>query len=194
LNVNSLSMFDAYWKVPVDPPHPNNDAVDFLFNAITPQVGSGIVQPVLEWNQLDSGRWTCRAWCVSGTDKFYSDPLYVSEGDEIQGLMSWNSWYNEWFICVTDTAANKQKYIYSDFVGDSNLEVYAALEGTYLQDNGDVPGDTTFYNMNLRDSNFNPAGDVTWVKWIDPSASNYLTGLDVDIISNPDKVKLHTAN
>ncbi|MDY0387660.1 MAG: hypothetical protein RBT65_11150 [Methanolobus sp.] len=187
-------MFDAYWKVPVDPPHPNNDAVDFLFNAITPQVGSGIVQPVLEWNQLDSGRWTCRAWCVSGTDKFYSDPLYVSEGDEIQGLMSWNSWYNEWFICVTDTAANKQKYIYSDFVGDSNLEVYAALEGTYLQDNGDVPGDTTFYNMNLRDSNFNPAGDVTWVKWIDPSASNYLTGLDVDIISNPDKVKLHTAN
>ncbi len=64
LSVDELWQFDAYWTVPSSPPDPNDDAINFLFNGIQPDDADRIIQPVLEWNQLDSGRWTGRAWSV----------------------------------------------------------------------------------------------------------------------------------
>lgn len=62
--VPNLDRFWAYWDVPKFPPAPNSNTVDFLFNAIEPDDGSMIIQPVLEWNWGGSGRWTAAAWYV----------------------------------------------------------------------------------------------------------------------------------
>jgi len=79
LSVSELGQFIAYWTVPSSPPSPQADTIDFLFNGIQPSSSGGIVQPVLEWNQAGSGRWTGRAWYVDQYDVGYpSNPINVN--------------------------------------------------------------------------------------------------------------------
>jgi len=61
-----------------------------------------------------------------------------------------------------------------------------ALEGKNINDDTDVPGDTDFHDMSFD-------GDTpTWEEYVDGNAP--LTGLDVERVSQPDRVILHTAN
>lgn len=190
-SVNELYRFEAYWNVPSYPPSPEIDTVDFLFNGIQPSDGSAIiVQPVLEWNNAGSGRWTGAAWSVSPGDTYHSSRINVDTSDEIEGLMYWNTFQNKWFIGFWDHTTDATTYIYSTAIGTSDLAVFTALEGYGVNDDTDVPGDTTFHSMDFRDSNNNIV-DITWVPNIPPQ--NELTGLNVEIFSDQ-KVKLHTAN
>jgi hypothetical protein len=77
-------------------------------------------------------------------------------------------------------------------IGTSDLQIYTALEGYEVNDNTDVPGDTTFSGMTFKDLSLNPV-DITWVERVEPDPHYALTGLDVDIISDS-QVILRTAN
>ena len=90
-SVSNLDYFGANWVVPSRPPGPGTDVVDFLFNAIEPQTGSAIIQPVLEWNQAGSGGWTLRSWYGPVNGNYYcSSPVAASSGNSISGVMSYS--------------------------------------------------------------------------------------------------------
>jgi len=66
------------------------------------------------------------------------------------------------------------------------VDAFVALEVVNVDDDNDVPGDTDFHDMTFM-------GDTpTWIEDVDPNAP--LTGLDVEIVSQPERVKLHTTN
>lgn len=189
-SVANLDWFEAYWEVPTSPPNPDSSVVDFLFNAIEPSDGSSIIQPVLEWNWGDSGRWTAAAWYVENGVGYRSDPINVNVGDTLNGGM----WYlpsgiNMWDVYIEDQNTDRGTAIYTDVIGTSNLATFVALEGYNIDGDSDVPGDTTFYNMDFSYQS-NPV-DITWNSDIDDTAP--LTGLDVTIYSDS-RVELETAN
>ena len=188
--VDSLHEFTAYWKAPSYPPSPGN-AYGYLFNAIEPSDGSKIIQPVLEWNYGgSSGRWTAASWWGPDENGDYhrSSPLEVSVGEKLKGELEWSTAYARWHICTynLDDGTSTGYWPPNDFIGDTNLAVFTALEGYSIEDNTDVPGDTDFHDMTFE-------GDTpTWEGHVDENAP--LTGLNVEIVSQPARVKLHTAN
>ncbi|SES68647.1 hypothetical protein SAMN04488587_0580 [Methanococcoides vulcani] len=191
-DVAGVRRFVAYWNVPTTPPHPNNDAVDFLFNAIKPNGESGIMQPVLEWNQLQSGRWTGAAWYGINDVYYHSARINVDQGDKIEGLLSWDNTYSRWLIAFEDVTAGHQVYFHTNDFDNTHLDVYTALEGSHVVDNGDVPGDTLFYDMEFKDLNLNTF-NVIWGEVNYAGIPVGITNLDANIISSS-KVELLTAN
>lgn len=191
--VSQLRQFDAYWRVPSNPPSSEYAEPIFLFNAITPSTGGGIIQPVLEWNQPETGlRWTGAAWAVINGVGVHSNRINANRGDVIKGRLYWSTTYNQWYIQIYDVTTGQYQSLYSSGISDTNLAVYAALEGYQIDDNSDVPGDTTFYDMVYKYNGI-PVS-VYLVPWINSHARTHLSELDVGIISNPSSVKLYTAN
>jgi len=193
LSIDELAQFIAYWTVPSSPPSPQQNTVDFLFNAIQSASIGGIAQPVLEWNQAGSGRWTGAAWYVYG-DGYRASPINAASGDSIKGTLSWNQNYEEWWVAFYDQSTGQTSSFFTENypIGTSDLQIYTALEGYEVNDNTDVPGDTTFSGMTFKDLSLNPV-DITWVERVEPDPHYALTGLDVDIISDS-QVILRTAN
>jgi len=191
-SVNELRSFSAYWTVPSDPPSPESDTVNFLFPAIEPSDGSEIIQPVLEWNNGGTGCWKGSAWYSTNGQYYHSTPITVQSSHTLEGAMDWIESYGEWSTYLKDISTGAETSIYSSNFGSTDLAVFAAYEGYNIQDNSDVPGDTTFYNMDFLDTH-NHAVDITWAPWVSSSASQYLTGLSVQIDSDS-SVRLLTAN
>jgi hypothetical protein len=190
-SVDNLDLFGGTWVVPSNPPNPEANVVDFLFNAIENQSGNKILQPVLEWNQAGSGRWTCRAWSGSSSGYYCSSPINANAGNSIAGAMNYEGGYYGWLITCSNHTTHQSTWITTTILGTSSLAVFCALEGYNIDENDDVPGDTTFDNMAF-DYNGNGV-DITWVADDDIPPGSGLTGLDVEIFSDS-KVKLHTAN
>ncbi|MDY6918524.1 MAG: hypothetical protein SVP26_11420 [Chloroflexota bacterium] len=189
--VANLDWFQAHWTVPSAPPDPGGNVVDFLFNGIEPDDGTEIIQPVLEWNNAGSGRWTIAAWSVGNQGNIRGTVRNVNEGDSLYGTMMWVWEYSTWFIQITDSDTGQYSALYSNEFGESDLAVFCALETYNINGDEDVPGDTTFHNMSLE--YLYSTVDITWheVEAI-PGGSN-LTYLNVQVYSDS-KVKLHTAN
>lgn len=185
--VGNLTYTYAYWVTPSSPPSPGSSVYDMLFTAI--QYSSvAIMQPVLEWNHEGSGRWTGSAWY--GVYGYYenSDDINVSSGDVIHGAIVWDG--DQWYISFTDNTTNQYTSIYNEaFYGTYGLSVYCALEGGNIDDDDDVPGDTTFDYMSFRYQ-----GNPVYPNWDDYyNIPDGLSGISVDIYSSS-KVKLNTAN
>ena len=91
-NVNQLDKFVANWKVPSSPtlissqiPH-----TMFLFNGIEPNPVTTILQPVLEWDNSDTGKyWTLASWDCHDTCP-HSARRTVAVGDVIIGAVLHN--------------------------------------------------------------------------------------------------------
>lgn len=190
-SVDDLDFFDAEWNVPSDPPDPEDDAVNFLFNAIENQAGNKILQPVLEWNQSGSGRWTGRAWYGSSGGYYCSSPVNASEGDSISGTMWYYNAYWGWVIQFFNNTTSQSTSITSNILGTSDLAVFCTLEVYNVGSDDDVPGDTTFDDMVFKYDN--SSVDITWVAIDDIPPGSGLTYLYAQIYSDA-KVKLHTAN
>jgi len=172
--------------------------IDFLFNGIQPGSSGGIVQPVLEWNQAGSGRWTGRAWYVDQYGVGYpSNPINVNVNDGIKGTLGWNPNLQQWNIIFADQTTGESRTLFSENaanIGSTNLEIYIALEGYGVDDDSDVPGDTIFNNMQIRDLYLNVV-DVEWKGWVEPDPNNALTNLEVGTWTSDDtQVILYTAN
>lgn len=189
-SVDWLYSFVAYWDTPSVPPSPESNTVDYLFNAIEPGAGGKIIQPVLEWNYGGSSGWTGAAWWGPDANENYhrSSPIQVSVGDRLRGALEWYDSNEEWEISIydSDKSAITSLWAPENFIGTHNLAVFVTLEGYNINDDTDVPGDTDFHDMSFN-------GDTpTWTGYVDGNAP--LTGLEVEIVSQPDRVILHTAN
>ena len=201
-DVSLIDEFNAYWRVPSSPPSPNLFAFDFLFNAVQSSAGDKIVQPVLEWNYGNTHRWTASAWWVQKNPQAYGrgTPINVYYSDVLKGCLEYGG-YGQPHWQITIWKGSNYSYVGAPpgFIGHSHVGVYTALEGYKIQNDNDVPGDATFYSMTFYEYiGGNPSRrvpiSVTWKGHVVPQAKNYLTGLDVKILSQPDKVKLYTAN
>jgi len=120
----------------------------------------------------------------------YSGRITVNTGDTLKGQLHWSDTYDQWYIQLSDITTGESEYLWSDYVPNTNVQVDVTLEGWNIDDNSDVPGDTKFYNMAYK-NNGNPIS-VTLYRYISSSAP--LTGLNVEFVSNPTEVILHTAN
>ena len=63
-------------------------------------------------------------------------------------------------------------------IGTTNLFVMTALEGYSIKGNSDLPGTTTFSNIQFKDVNGNPI-TINLNPWMSPEAQTLLTGLNV---------------
>lgn len=191
-NMPQIRQFDAYWTVPSSPPSSEFAEPVFLFNGIRTYGETAIVQPVLEWNQPSTGLyWTGCSWALKdGMQDLKTTRITASTGDTMKGRLYWYSATGEWYIQIYDVTTGQYRSLYSNYVPDSDVQVDITLEGWGIDDNTDVPGDTTFYNMVYK-YNGNPV-PVVLKKFTSTSAP--LTQLNVEILSNPSSVKLHTAN
>lgn len=109
---------------------------------------------------------------------YRSDPIDVNVGDTLNGCMWYPSSINMWDVYIVDQNTDQGTAIYTDIIGTSNLATFVALEGHNIDGDSDVPGDTTFYNMDF--SYQSNLVDITWNSDIDDTVP--LTGLNVTII------------
>ena len=193
----TLDTFSGTWTVPSSPPAEQLAVPwsNFLFIGIR-DLGTNncIVQPVLEWHQIGQGyTWTIASWTVYENDQGYtSERRTVSVGDTISGSMTYNHDTSQWTITTTDTTTggtttgNSQMHLPTA----SNLEIDAALEGWNVTNNSRVPGDTTFSGMSFSNSGTN----VPIVLNTYTTPSDLLSGLRVELVTNPSSVTLHTNN
>lgn len=193
-DIDELGHFLAEWEVPDDPPDPNNNAINFLFPGIQPQGSTNIIQPVLEWNQASSGRWTGRAWSVWNNNQSaaWGTARNCSEGDDIVGFMyKWSSTY--WYVLFYNSTTGQTSYllVHTSKVPFEDVAAVCALEGYNITDDDDVPGDTLFTNMVFKDDFYGSNVDITWQEaygWFPQ-----LGHLEVDINSDSE-VELETEN
>lgn len=189
----SVTEFTAYWEVPPRPPY-YGDARDFLFPAIQDNYHyypKTIIQPVLEWNQGGSGCWTVSSWTGKdgsadpGDEEYYrSDPQYAEEGDTIMGVMQVSA--DGWDITTGNLNTGEYTSVRGQLDTTDNLWIFVALEGYHIRDNGDVPGDTTFHDIVVKDGyGRDITGDILWYERYDPEAQSILSDLKVWCYSGP---------
>lgn len=184
-NADSFIKFVAYWSCPSAPPSPSSDVVDYLFNAF--QCYPMILQSVLEWNYAGSGRWTGAPWWGPDENGEYhrGGPIEISVGDSLEGKIWWEPSPQVYAIQIRNQDTSSTSVIYAGNPGIME-DVFLALEVYNVDDDNDVPGDTDFHSMTFE-------GDTPiWKGDVDENAP--LSGLNVEIVSQPDRVILHTAN
>ncbi len=196
--VREVVFFSSEWRVPQSPR--STTSTIFLFPAIEQNqngvIGFGILQPVLEWNNRGSPAWTIASWYGYGDYYFYSTPKRVYVGDKIVGTIMWNEQERVWEVetCrVTSywqcTAILTNTY---NSLRPQNVALFIALEGYGVDGAEDLPGDTYFRQISVRDS----AGqmvNINWYTWINQTARESLDGLGVEVL-NSQAINLLTPN
>ena len=167
-NIPQLGQFIADWTVPSSPPNQQTGAINYIFNGIQPGNSYGIVQPVLEYNISGTHQWTGAPWYVDSNNIGYrGTPISTSVGHTIRGTLGWNANLNRWNIIFQDLTNGGYSSSFSTNapnIGTNNVGAFCALEGYYINNDNDVPGTMTFYNMRFRDVNLNPVS-FSWNKY-----------------------------
>ena len=167
--------------------------VDYLFPAIEPQSGSAIIQPVLEWNNSGSNRWTGAAWYVAGNTSYRATGVNVNVGDSLTGVMAYDYGQSTWEIDFQDNTTGQSSGASYWALGTSNLAVFTVLEGWNVVDDNDLPYTTYFTGMDF-EYNLNPVSFSWGSAYSYPSGvTGPPNGLDV-IINSQSDVTLQTAN
>ncbi len=197
-SVNDLATFTAKWKVPTSPTSTLSPRGIALFNALQKSGDNTIIlQPVLGWDMNGIGKkWAISSWSLpegSGcTDSGHMPYQDVSVGDVIQGSLTYDSSDNNWTVTTEDTSTTttvKSECISNALGTNQNLDIFGgALEGHYLYDNNDLPGNTKFYSMSYKDASGNDLS-ITLEKYVDSGATQF-TGLDVDLSNQPSEATM----
>jgi len=199
-NIPDLGRFSAEWNAPTPPSNLSSTSVNFLFPGVMPQnqpsSGTTLIQPVLEWNNGVSSQcnqhWCARPWYITedGGNFTTPDSVPVNTGDHISGVMDWNNDTQNWAVIITDDTNSRSLNIDDDRFWTNNLKVACALESYNIADNTDLPGSTTFTNMQFKDTSDQPVS-FNWEPWYDQTALHSLPGLFVDTPSQS-QVTLYT--
>lgn len=174
------------------------DDVNYLFNAIQPEIGGEIIQPVLDWNS-DFNPWSYEsagaAWEYdSRTDYDHSEYIRVSPNQSIKGSLDFPEHASYWSITFTNQTTDNSTSLWADQMEDVDMtddNIYTTLEGYNLEDTPDLYGTCDFHDMKAMD--YLTELDITWTGYIDPDDADYLNGLYVDIISDS-HVQLETGS
>ncbi len=194
--LNGITEYTAYWTVPSAPPSLEVGEMIYLFNVIQGNTPSPyLLQPVIRYNPQQQ-RWEGQAWgCDPDGSDIIGSTIVLSTGDTMKGRIYWDGVRNHWFVSLEDRTTGQTSEIVSDrILPQSNCLVACALEGWYVDDNTDVPGDTEFYSMSYKAYGV-PMINVHLDPWYSPFApQEIISQCFVEIIQNPYQVKLHTAN
>ncbi len=180
--INTTSQFGeltANWIVPPAPTTDDGQTV-FLFPGMEDYaLDESIIQPVLGWNAGFFGtNWSIASWncCPNGTTN-YSTPVKVNPSDIIFGTIISNgsAETTTWNITTEDTTTGKSTTLRKT---PSQGQTFTWAQGGALEVYGivrckDYPpnNSTAFYNLELRDDNFNIYYDPGWILF------NYSGGL-----------------
>ncbi|GEM_PF-2162559 len=94
----------AVFNVPAAPTGQDSQVL-FFFPGLEPSDGSFILQPVLEWNQAGSRRWTITSWacCNVGGNVSAGNRVNVNPGEVIGGRVSGSNCNSTTGVCSTWT-------------------------------------------------------------------------------------------
>jgi hypothetical protein len=159
-NVSDIVVFTAYWTVPERPAYDEYIKHTVFLWCGLQQGELGLIQPVLEWDHDDTGKfWTIACWIVNKRDNTYevSRRFKAYPGDRIRADLRYVTDYANpgrkvWFIAITDQTQQCMAYII-DYGGavdtNRNLTVFSGvLEGTDLaRYDADLPGDVAFEDI-----------------------------------------------
>ncbi len=158
-NVSDIVVFTAYWTVPERPVYDEYIKHTVFLWCGLQQGDLGLIQPVLEWDHDDTGKyWTIACWIVNKRDDTYevSKRLMAYPGDRIRAdlryIDSADTGRKLWYIAISDLTHQGMTYII-DYGGavdtNRNLTVLSGvLEGTDLSRyDADLPGDVTFEDI-----------------------------------------------
>ncbi len=183
----NVQKYTSKWKAPTEPPTSESTPRSFLFNGIESTNSNGLIQAVLEWNNIETHEWGGRAWSISN-DIYKSNPINIETGDTLKGTLTYDS-YQRWTISIKNMETNNEVQINSNVVGTDNIRIVNVLEGENINENNDVPGDTTFYDLSAQNLN----SEEIYLNWNKRIINDFLTGLNVEIRS-PNKIELETPN
>jgi hypothetical protein len=156
-NVSDIVVYTAYWTVPERPAYDEYIKHTLFLWCGLQQGNLGLIQPVLEWDHDDTGKyWTLACWIVNKRDNTYEvgQRLNAYPGDRIRADLRYitdpdNPGRMVWYIAISDLTQQSMAYLL-DYGGavDTNqdLSVFSGvLEGTDLvRYDVDLPGDVTF--------------------------------------------------
>jgi hypothetical protein len=174
-NIGNIQEYIATWNVPSSPANPNTGAINYIFNGLQPSYSNGIVQPVLEYNVYTTNHaWTARPWYVDSNNHGYYPvtPINTAPGHLIEGEVSWNSNVNRWYVMIEDLSTGgslSELSTNAPNIGTTNDFAVCALEGYYINNNNDVAGTTTFNNMQVYNTNWQPIS----LSWHQQIATNF---------------------
>lgn len=179
-NIPQLGQFIADWTVPSSPPNQQTGAINYIFNGIQPGNSYGIVQPVLEYNIGGTHQWTGAPWYVDSNNVGYrGTPISTAVGHTVRGTLGWNQNLQRWNIIFQDLSNGGYSSSFSTNapnIGTDNVGAFCALEGYYINNDNDVSGKITFYNMRFKNVNLQPV-TFSWNKYTNPNMG--LTNLNV---------------
>lgn len=197
-SVDFITEYTAYWTVPSPPPSLEDEEIIYLFNGILGTSGEEryLLQPVLIYNPR-SDRWEGQAWAcnTNGNNDFKAEIFAgIRTGDTMKGRIYWSDNLDLWSVTLYDqTTGGYSSLSTNSIVPQNNCEVGCVLEGWYVDDNTDVPGDTLFYDMIYK--SYGQSMGIYLKQYLSSDAPREITGYCyADIIRNPSKVRLNTAN
>lgn len=212
--LSNIGQFTANWNVPaspgslyVDPSNPMRRSQLAIWNGITTNDESYLVQPVLEWAWKDRAGipepgqvWTGASWFAypGSSSTLHSTRISgIYPGDNIEGNMLFNNFNNYWTITFRDTTRNIQTtYMTSqNAMPNTNVKIQIYLETANrasIPNNNYMCGDSTFTNFYLVNTNGQNVMPGTVGSGVNSVWTN-LPGLSVGN-SWPSRIILNTAN
>lgn len=157
-----INSFTTTWSVP-NTPSSYIEQTLFLFNSIEPASGDAILQPVLQYGPSAAGGgeyWAVASWYLVGSDTYYTNPIEVSAGDSLTGV-----------ITLTSSSGSSYNYVTS-FTGISGTSLTATgsdelvwatetLEVYSVETKSNFPtGSTVFHGIDITTSAGTPS--VSW--------------------------------
>ncbi|PKL57533.1 MAG: hypothetical protein CVV34_07000, partial [Methanomicrobiales archaeon HGW-Methanomicrobiales-5] len=212
--LSNIGQFTANWNVPaspsslyVDPSNPTRRSQLAIWNGITTNDESYLVQPVLEWAWKDRASspepgqvWTGASWFVypGSSSTLHSTRISgIYSGDNIEGNMLFNYFNNYWTITFRDTTRNIQTtYMTSqNAMPNTNVKIQIYLETANrdsIPNNNYMCGDSTFTNFYLVNTN----GQNVMPGTVGSGVNSVWTNLPGMSVGNswPTRIILNTAN
>lgn len=189
-DVDYLGNFSAYWDVPSSPTSPYADTCIYIWNGVEDAAQTDVLQPVLKYTQ--AGGWDCLAYYGVDGSYFHSTAIDASVYDDIKGVI--NHGPIQWAVAIFNETTGLGRSI--TVTGVSNLSLnawlYCLLEAYGVWYNTQMPGDTLFHNMSVKDNNSQTI-DVNWYSDVNAGWAANLSGLSVSVISDA-MVSVSTAN
>lgn len=147
----ALGRFTSQWTVPTAPSSTQSGQITTIWNGLHRTTGaSGVIQPVLAWNENGNSVYTIRVWEVSSGGTYKSSQMSARAGHQIIGDITWDSSMSYWKVTIKDVNTGDTSPLYSNLVPTSACQVALMLEG-FLQplQRAYYPGGITFTNNAL---------------------------------------------
>lgn len=170
-----VSYLSGVWGAPPDPTTTADGQVVYFFPGIENSSGSPtiIMQPVLGWNQADSGisSWSMASWnCCSVGNVYHSSYIPVTEGDSLSGYVSGTGCSSSTDLCsnwtiVSDDLTTNQSVTLNTTSGGLVMDWLfgGVLEAYYVSQCSDYPGTSAgFGRFQVDDINGNSVPPPTW--------------------------------